>query len=352
MTGGTLDVHTHFFPVMADFAAATGDPRWPSLVVDDAGSGTDGSGAARIMRGSEVFRPVSGSCWDLIRRAAAMDALGIDRQVLSPVPVTLTTWAEPALAASFARQQNEAFATAVHDGPAGRFEWIGSVPLQDSDLAVAELEYGVRTLGMVGVEIGTEVGGRELDHDALRPFFAAAQDLDVAVFVHPTDGSGAIRRGGIPYEFGLGMLTDTAMAAGALVFGGVLDAFPQLRVGLAHGCGTFSWAYPRLARGVTLGPSAATPDEVLVRTAALVRRLWADTLVFDPSQLPILIERFGVEHLMLGSDFPFYPPSFGNPVDTINAAVHCGHCTSAEGTAMYGANAEQFLRLASNWLEA
>jgi aminocarboxymuconate-semialdehyde decarboxylase len=335
----TLDMHTHFFPDgLNDFAASTGDPRWPSLSVNPDGS-------ARIMRGSEVFRPVAAATWNLERRAEAMDAQGVDHHVLSPVPIMLTTWADPALAARYSRVHNEAFAMAVAAGPAGRFSWIGSVPLQDGDLAAAELEYCVQNFGMTGVEIGSEVTGRELDHPSLTPFFAAAEALDVAVFIHPTDGAGAIRRGGVPYEFAIGMLTDTAMAVTSLVFGGVLDAHPKLRIGLAHGCGTFPWAYPRIARGATLGPGAKSPDDLLAHTGELLRRLWVDTLVFDPSHVPLLIERFGVDHLMLGSDFPFYPPSFGHALDVVDASVRCGHCSVDEGAAMYGANAEVFLRM-------
>ncbi len=352
-----VDMHTHFFPAgMRDLATETGDSRWPSLTV-----AADGS--ARIMRGQEVFRPVAETCWNLERRAEAMDEADIDHQVLSPVPITLTTWADPIPAAQFARMQNEAFAHAVANvssaispspkttapaAPAtstGSFSWIGSVPLQDTDRAIEELEYGVNQLGMLGVEIGSEVAGRELDDPTLRPFFAAAQDLDVAIFIHPTDGAGAIRRGGIPYEFGLGMLTDTAMAASALVFGGVLDEFPNLRFGLAHGCGTFAWSFPRLVRGASMNPTNGSPDSIGSHAKNLLRKLWVDTLVFDPEHIPLLIERFGIEHLMLGSDFPFYPPAFGSSLAPIQGAVACSHCTPAEASNILGPNANTFLQI-------
>jgi aminocarboxymuconate-semialdehyde decarboxylase len=337
-----LDVHTHFFPAgLRNFAEVTGDSRWPSLV-----TAVDGTG--RIMRGAELFRPVTANCWDLHRRSEAMDALGIERHVLSPVPVMLTSWAEASLAATYAREHNEAFAAAVSAGPSGRFEWIGSVPLQDIDLAINELEFGVKQLGMVGVEIGTEVGGRELDDPMFASFWSAAEELDVAIFIHPTDGAGAIRRSGVPYEFGLGMLTDTATAVTALVFGGVLESHPALRVGLSHGCGSFPWAYPRLLRAATLRPGSAAVDVLSAHTDLLVRRLWADTLVFDPAHLPLLIERFGADHLMLGSDFPFYPPSFGHPLEVIYGAAARGGCTNEQVADMRGANAERFLGLTRN----
>ena len=334
-----VDVHTHFFPAgLGDFAESTGDSRWPSLDVAH-------DGRARIMRGSEVFRPVDETCWNPLSRLDAMDAGGIDVQVLSPVPITLTTWASSSLAVQFARAQNDAFALAAQIAPA-RFKWIGSVPLQDTDAAVAELVRGTAELGMLGVEIGTEINGRELDDHSLLPFFEAAADLGVAVFIHPTDGVGAIRRKGPPHEFGLGMLTDTAMAAGALLFGGVLEKCPALRVGLAHGCGSFPWAFPRIARGATLGAPSDVPfARRMAHFEELLRRLWADTLVFDPQHLALLISRFGSDHLFLGSDFPFYPRTWGGPTEVIDEAVVHGSCSPVEATAMKGANGLRFLGL-------
>ena len=326
-----IDVHTHFFPAgLADLAERTGDARWPSLAVRD--------GAARIMRGTEVFRPVASTCWNVADRVAALDQAGVAHQVLSPVPVTLVGWAEPGLAAPFLRAQNDALAEAVASAPE-RFSALGAVPLQDVELAIAELDRVMDELGFVGIEIGTTVNGVELDALALRPFFAAAEAKGAALFIHPTDGEGAIRRRGAPYEFGLGMLTDTAMAATALVFGGVLDAHPDLRIGLAHGCGSFAWAYPRLARGASIGAEG----RVLGSTDELVRSLWVDSLVFEPTYLPVLFDRFGDDHVMVGSDFPFYPAAFGGPADIITQAMAMGCCSDHQARAVLGGNARAFL---------
>ncbi len=341
MNAPTIDVHTHFFPPgLADFAARTGDNRWPSLAVNN-----DEAQTARIMRGPSVFRPVGATCWNIERRTAELGTTLVTNQVLSPVPVTLTSWSEAHLANDFLRAQNDAFAEVVASSVSRQYEWIGAVPLQDPALAALELERGVRQLGMVGVEIGTEVGGVELDDVRFAEFFSAAEELDVAVFIHPTDGEHAIRRSGAPFEFALGMLTDTAIAVTALVFGGVLDRHPKLRIGLAHGCGTFPYAYPRLVRGASMRPNAAPPEEIRAHTDMLLRRLWADTLVFDPAHIPLLKERFGADHLMLGSDFPFYPPSFGDPIEMLNEAVRCGHCTAPERDAILGPNGASFLSL-------
>jgi aminocarboxymuconate-semialdehyde decarboxylase len=327
-----IDVHSHFFPAgIPDLAARTGDARWPALVVGDE--------TGRIMRGRETFRVVAPTCWDLDRRVEAMDAAAIDVHVLSPVPVTLVYWADPTLAAELCRRQNDLTAGAVAHRP-DRFEGFASVPLPDVDRAVAELERAVSRLGLVGVEIGAQIAGRELDDPSLSPFFDAAEALDAAVFVHPLDGgSGAIRRAGAPYDFGLGMLTDTAMAATALVFGGILDTHPRLRVGLAHGCGTFPWALPRLARSASVPGGAPSYDAFL----ALARSLWCDALVFEPHHLPVLLERFGRDHVVLGSDFPFYPASWGSPLDTLDAAVEQGLCTEEDARAVAGENGWRFL---------
>lgn len=326
-----VDVHTHFFPVgLPDMAAQTGDPRWPRLVVDQDGTG-------RIMRGDRLFRMVSRPCWAVASRLAEMEESGVDIQVISPVPVSLTTWADTDGAALFARRMNELFAEVVAES-SGRLIGLGTVPLQDVDAAIAEL-CRAKSLGLAGVEIGTEVAGRELDDPALSPFFEAAQATATPLFIHPTDGSGATRRHGQFYEFGLGLLVDTALAASALLFGGVLERFPDLRIGLAHGCGALPWTYPRLRYGaVAGGQDPGHLDELL-------KLLWVDSLVFDPDHLPLLFTRFGPDHVMLGSDYPFLPRSLGAPEDVVLRAVTHGHCTQDEADAVLRFNALRFLDL-------
>ena len=330
--GPSVDVHTHLFPrrLSEAFEAGTAASGLPSLQVHDDGTG-------EIMLGGQLFRRVSAASWNIARRIERMDRDGVGVQVLSPVPVTLAGAADPATATAWARRQNELLAEIVSGQP-GRFAALGMVPLQDPDAAVTELEYAVTELGLRGVEIGTETGGRELDHPSLTGFFAAAESLRAPLFVHPTDGAGAIRRRGQPYEFGLGMLTDTALAATALVFGGVLERFPGLKVALAHGCGTFAWVYPRLVRGAGIGRAPADQD----RLGELARSLWTDTLVFDEAHLALLAERFGDAHIMFGSDFPFYDPRWGSPSAVIAAAQLGGLISEASAARMYRSNALDF----------
>jgi aminocarboxymuconate-semialdehyde decarboxylase len=272
-------------------------------------------------------------------RLASLEEHGVSLQLVSPVPVMLTYWSDPVPGAEFARAVNDGIAVAVAES-AGQLDGLGTVPLQDVDLAVAELTRLMTDLGLAGVQIGTQVGGRELDDPALAPFFEAAASLDAAVFVHPLDGgASAIRRTGPPYDFGLGMLTDTAMAAGALLFGGVVQRHPRLRIGLAHGCGTMAWAAPRLKLAARIWGHS----EVHAAFDDLLARLWVDTLVFDPAHLPLLVHHFGAGHVMVGTDHPFIAGQLEGVRDLIAAATSRGALSPDEGAAILSGNGRAFL---------
>jgi len=333
-SGAYIDIHAHHFsPSLPDLARRTGDERWPRLVTDDGQSG-------RILLGQNLFRTVKSSLWDLPTRLAELDAAGVAVQVISPVPIMLTYWADAALAVKYTRAVNDSIAETVAES-GGRLRGFGAVALQDPAAAVQEVRRLATQLQLDGVEIGTHAAGRELDDPELDPFWAEAADLDLPVFVHPLDGGGAaIRRQGQPYDFGLGMLTDTAMAAVGLINGGVLDRYPNLRVVLAHGCGTFAWAFPRLRIGSQMTP---TP-ELAERYADLAKRLWVDSLVFDPEHLRLVARRFGADHIMLGSDFPFIPGVLENAPRFVADAADLGALSAAAASAVLGANALAFLR--------
>jgi len=325
-----IDAHAHFFPTGIG-SAPDSDPRWPRLEIDPDGSGW-------IVRGETPFRRVTASTWDVPARLRELSEGGIDRQVISPVPVTLVDWAEPAAARRFHGRQNELIADAVARS-AGRLIGFGAVPLQDVAAAVDELERVTIELDLAGIEIGTSPAGRELDDPALSPFFAAAERLDVPLFVHPTQLPGVIRRHGQPDEFGLGMLTDTAMAGSALVFGGVLERHPGLRVLLAHGGGTLAWAFARMRWFA----EQSDPGATVRRFDQLLRRLWVDSIVFDPSQLALLVERFGVDRLVLGTDHPFLPGYLPTARETLDRAVQDILHTAPDAAGVDGATLLGFL---------
>jgi aminocarboxymuconate-semialdehyde decarboxylase len=291
---GAFDVHAHVMPLGRPRLCGTDDTVAEELphAVDD------GGGWGRIRVGGRDFRRVRSSLWDVADRLRELDASGIGHQAISPVPVALLDHSDPGLAEAFARWFNASLARTVSLGD-GRLHGIGMLPLPHLDATRRELDR-LSDDGIAAVEVGTRVGAFELDDPALRPFWAAAEERRTTVFVHPRDGGkGAVRRSGFLWEFGLGMVTDTAVAAGSLVFGGVLRDFPRLRVVLAHGCGTFARAYPRLRLGAALlDPALEDPD-------GLLRSLWVDTLVFDTDELLATIRRFGTDRVLVGSDHPF-----------------------------------------------
>ncbi len=324
-----VDFHAHHFPEgLPDMAATTGDERWPSLVIGE---------SPKLMQGPTVFRQVRPPCFDVPSRVAELDAAGVDQQVISPVPITLVDWAPAKEAATFLAAQNDGLINAAQRS-GGRLVALGAVPLQDPGRAIEEMAR-VMSLGMVGIEIAAMVDGRELDDPSLEPFWAAAAQEQVPVFIHPAHQRHATRRSGMPYEFGIGMLTDTALAAAALVYGGVLDRNADLRIALSHGCGTFAWTHPRLRiMAARDAASASHLDDI-------VRNLWVDTLVFDTALLPVLVERFGAGHIMFGTDHPFFPGALEEQQtmlrsdEAATAGLHDG---------CLGANALDFLRLSTD----
>ncbi|HJQ47050.1 MAG TPA: amidohydrolase family protein [Amycolatopsis sp.] len=318
-----VDVHAHHFGT--DVPAFGGEA--PRLLTDDTGG--------RIMCGDRVFRKVQPVLWDGSLRLAEMDRAGVSHQVVSPVPVTMEyAFGDPA----YARAMNDSVAAACA-ASGGRLFGLGCLPLADAGAAVAELERCLG-LGLRGVEIGTRIGELDLDAPELDGFWRACDTGEASVFVHPVlGGQGVIRRPGQPYDLGLGMLTDTAIAASSLVFGGVLRKYKRLRVALAHGCGTFPWAYPRLRVAAALGGEPADWE-------ACARRLYADTLVFDDEHLGLLAHRLGPGRLLLGSDAPFFPDQLAKSMRSIREARLSGALPGYADHDFLARNAMEFLGLA------
>lgn len=279
-----VDVHAHHLgpglPVLPSGA--------PRLVLD-----SESGDGGRIVRGDGGSRAVPRALWDVSTRLAEMDRAGLSHQVISPVPEIMErAWTEDP---AYARAVNESIAGACR-AAGGRLVGLGCLPRTDP---VAELARCL-DLGLRGVEIGTRTDGHDLDAGPPAAVWAACEQAGACVLVHPVDrGRGVLHRSGPLLEIGLGMPVDAAAAASALVFGGVLERHPGLRVALTHGCGAFPSVYPRLR--MAAGGGAAE------RWDALVRRLFVDTLVLDPAQLPLLAHRFGADRLLLGTDSPFMP---------------------------------------------
>ncbi len=327
-----IDLHTHVVPAAwEDFASRYGGGRWPRLEPRDTCHAT-------IMTGEQFFRDITDQAWSPERRIEDMDRMGIDRQVLSPPPVMFCYWAEPRAGQVFARMQNENAAAIAARHPS-RFTAMATVPLQDPVLAVEELRHCRERLGLPAVEIGTCPGGRDFDDPALQPFFEACHALDVAIFVHPASplvGQERLTR----YYFPLivGNPLESAVAISKLIFGGVLERLPDLRICFAHGGGAFPFTLARLNHGWRMRPEgpAAIPKE----PREYARRIYVDSLTLSPRNLRFIVDELGPDRVMIGSDYPF---DMGDP-DPVGSLATAG-LDEAARRLIESATAIGFLRL-------
>ncbi|ODU05929.1 MAG: hypothetical protein ABS81_06125 [Pseudonocardia sp. SCN 72-86] len=292
-----VDVHTHVVPErFPDLAARYPYDRWPSMR-------PTGPGTAELLVGGAHFRDVDERCWSTGRRRADMRAEDVDIQVLSPTPVTFCYRAPVEGARELARWQNDVITEMVADDPE-HFRALGAVPLQDPESAVAELRRCVDELGFLGVEIGTTVGGRELDDPAFRPFFAAAEAAGALVLLHPDEIVAAPRVVPRGLAFGVGIPGETLFASAALLAAGVFDRWPDLLLCLAHGGGALPMVLPRIDEGWRLG-GAPPPAGSARRPGSYAGLLYSDSLTYDAASLALSVHRFGANHVLLGTDYPF-----------------------------------------------
>lgn len=329
MTAGLIDFHTHAIsPYLPDLEADIPWGAWPS--VDQAAGGT-----VRILVGGRPYRVIDDRCWSAGRRLADMDAAGVAVQVVSPVPVTFCHNAPAAGAAVLARAQNDFLAGLVAQRP-GRLRALGAVPLQDPVRAVAELRRCVTELGFLGAEIGTRVGDRELGDASFDPFFDAAAELGAVILVHPADTALDPRLAALGVAFGAGMPTETGIAAAGLLAGGALSRRrPGARLCLAHGGGTLPWLLPRLDRGELIKDPDTPADRL---PSALARSLYSDSLTYDEDSLLLAVGRYGADHVVLGTDYPFAA------AETPPGLVLRGLADQALAGAVRSGNAQALLR--------
>lgn len=293
-----IDIHTHIMPPeIPDFKGQFGYGGFIKLNYE--------SPCCANMMGDDgkFFRKVNSNCWSAKDRLQECDTHGVHVQVLSTIPVLFSYWAKPQDGLTVAQFLNDHLAGVVAEHPK-RFVGLGTLPMQAPDLAIKELERCMKTLGFAGVQIGSHVNSWNLNDPNLFPIFQAAEALGAAIFIHPWDmmGSDQMTQYWLPWL--VGMPAETARAACSLIFGGVLERLPKLRICLAHGGGSFPFTIGRIEHGFEVRPDLCAVDNP-VNPRQYLDRLYVDSLVHDPEALRYLLKLMGDDRIMLGSDYPF-----------------------------------------------
>jgi len=261
------------------------------------------TGCARMMKDGKFFREVEANVWDPRTRMGECKDHDVDIQVLSTVPAMFSYWAKAVDALDISMLLNDHIAEVVAEFPQ-RFIGLGTIPLQDIDLAISEMERCLSDLGLAGVEIGTNVNQRNLDDELLFSVFEAAQDLNAAIFVHPWDMMGQDDLQKYWLSWLVGMPAETSRAICSMIFGGVFERLPNLRVAFAHGGGAFPAILGRVQHGFHVRPDLCAVDNK-IDPVKYLGKFWVDSLVHDNDALDYLINKVGINKIALGTDYPF-----------------------------------------------
>ena len=292
-----IDIHTHILP-----------ENWPDLR-DKYGYGGFvqlqhcAPGCGRLIKDGTIFREIQSNCWDAKTRMDECESSGVQVQVLSTVPVMFCYWAKPKHTLDLSKLLNDHIAGVVACYPK-RFLGLGTLPMQAADLAVEELERCIRELNLVGVQIGSHVNEVNLNDPRFFPIFEAAEDLGAAIFVHPWQMLAKQRMKDYWLEWLVGMPAETSLAICSMIFGGIFEKFPKLRVAFAHGGGAFPATFGRIQHGFDVRPDLCAVDNK-IEPRQYLGRFYIDSLVHDPRMLDYLIDLLSAESIALGSDYPF-----------------------------------------------
>lgn len=289
-----VDIHCHLGVPAAEglIRSQISDPPNPLAFMSDASRAVNGQLSAKI--GPKLA--------GVDERIADMDALGVDVQAISPSPGQYYYFAPADLGRQAATIVNDGIAQAVARHP-DRLVGMGTVPLQNVEMAITEMRRCVTDLGLRGIEISSNVNGVELADATLRPFFAAAEELGILLFIHPLGFTHGQRLAEHYLDNIVGNPLESTIALSHLIFGGVLDAYPGLKLCVAHGGGYLPAYWGRMDHA--FHARADCRQHIARKPSSYLRQVWLDTLVFDPDQLDSLVQTHGADRLCLGSDYPF-----------------------------------------------
>ena len=292
-----IDIHTHILPKdLPDLEKKFGYGGWIRL-------DHNSNGTANMIKDGEQFRVVKCNCWDPVARLDDCQESGVSLQVISTIPVMFSYWAQPKHTYLLSRLLNDDIANVVQNNPK-RFVGLGTIPMQDEKLAVKELERCIKDLKFPGIQIGSNINGKNLSSQKFFPIFEAAADLGSCIFVHPWNimGENEMEKYWLPWL--VGMPAETSRAICSMIFSGIFEKLPNLRVAFAHGGGAFPATIGRIQHGYDSRPDLCAIDNNVDPTDYL-GKFWIDSLVHDFDMLEFLLKKVGNKKIALGSDYPF-----------------------------------------------
>lgn len=294
-----IDLHTHILPEnIPDLQKRYGYGAWVSLRHH-----ADMPCCADMYKGERFFRKVEENCFRPEARIRDMDEQNVNVQVLSTVPVMFSYQAKPEDALDLHKFLNDHIAGVCRQYPT-RFLGLGTIPMQSPEHAIPELQRCVRELGMVGVQIGSHINDMTLGNEKLFPIFEEAERLGACIFIHPWDMTGEQLMSKYWLPWLVGMPMETALAVCSLMFSGVFERLPNLRVCFAHGGGSFPGTIGRIEHGFYCRPDLVAID-CKRPPREWLGHFWLDSLVHDPVALQHITDLVGEERVVLGTDYPF-----------------------------------------------
>ena len=292
----TIDIHTHILPEnIPNFKEKFGYGGFVSLDHHK-------PCCAKMMMDDKFFREVDDNCWSDEARIKECDKLGVDVQVLSTVPVMFSYWAKDKDTLVVAEFLNDHIADIVKRNPK-RFIGLGTVPMQNPDLSIKEL-IRCKELGLRGIQIGSHINDWNLDRAELFPIFQKCEELEMSIFVHPWDMMGKEKMEKYWLPWLVGMPAETSLAICSMIFGGVFERLPNLKVAFAHGGGSFPATIGRIEHGFNVRPDLCAIDNK-VNPRDYLGNFYLDSLVHEPKMLEFIIDMMGEDKICLGTDYPF-----------------------------------------------
>ncbi len=292
-----IDIHTHILPEnLNEITSRYSDSRFLKIDPID-------NVSAMLNKDGQAFRKVDCNCWNHHIRIKECENTQVNMQVLSTIPVLFSYWAGKDECQTLAQFINDHIAQICRENPQ-KFIGLGTIPMQNPDMAISEMDRCINTLNLPGIEIGSNINGENLSEEKFSPVFEHAEKIGCAIFIHPWEMMGHADMGQYWLPWLVGMPAEISRAICSIIMGGVLEKYPNLKIAFAHGGGAFPFTLGRIDHGFNVRPDLCAVDNPIL-PSEYIGKFYVDSLVHDRETLQFLINKIGYEKIALGSDYPF-----------------------------------------------